>query len=53
MSNLTAMTKNLYLMMLASIGVFATWFALMSTSSCSFFWAYQSQIPTSLIKRDE
>lgn len=52
MSKLNSLTKDLYLMILASIGAIATWFALMSTNSCTFYWAYQVKMPESLIKRD-
>ena len=53
MTKVSALSKNFYLMMLASIGVLATWFALMSSGSCFGAWFYQPKMPTSLIRKDE
>lgn len=52
MSKVTSLTKSLYLMMLASLGMLATWFAMMSANSCWFAFTYQPKMPASLIKKD-
>ena len=53
MTKLSGMSRNFNLAMLASLGVLATWFAMMSTSSCFGFLTYQPKMPMSLIKKDE
>lgn len=52
MSKINSLTRDLYMMILASIGAIATWFALISTASSSSFWFYQVKMPASLIKKD-
>lgn len=52
MTKLSAVTEKFYLVVLASIGAMATWFALMSTSSSGIWLPYQPKLPNCLIKRD-
>lgn len=53
MTNLRVMSRNFIITALASFGMLATWFAMMSTSSCGTFFMYQPKMPTTLIKRDD
>lgn len=52
MKNLSVLSKNVYLALLAGVGTIAALFAMASTSSCSAFWFYQPKMPASLIKED-
>ncbi len=53
MTNLLTLTRNFYLLMLSSLAVFATWFAMMSSNACWTISFYQPKMPASLIIRDE
>lgn len=52
MTKVSALSRKLYLAMLALMGVLATWFAMMSTSSCTVLFLHQPKMPLSLIKKD-
>lgn len=52
MTNLSVLSKKINLTLLASLSAIATWFAITSTSSCTFIWFYQPKMPKALIKED-
>ncbi|MGE5328336.1 MAG: cyclic lactone autoinducer peptide [Deltaproteobacteria bacterium] len=52
MSAINNLVRDNYLRILSAIGITATWFAMMSSGTCTGWFIYQEEIPQSIIKHD-